>query len=62
MEVFALFNHVRHDDIFDQFDGLSGIAKMLFITLRAETFAGRNFRETEKSRNFAILTFAILNS
>jgi len=27
-------------------------------TLRAETFAGRNFRETEKSRNLANLSFA----
>ena len=27
-------------------------------TLRAETFAGRNFRESPKSRNFANLSFA----
>ena len=29
-----------------------------FITLRAESFAGRKFREIKKSRNFADLSFA----
>ena len=28
------------------------------LTLKAETFAGRNFRESQKSRNFANLSFA----
>ena len=31
---------------------------MFYDTLRAESFAGRKFREIKKSRNFADLSFA----